>query len=282
MLNSPSNDFELSQKKKKKIQYKNKKQPAKVIEESLGSIENEEIEPREKYMTLGDHFEELRKRIFAVLGVWVGSSAIAGIFIEDIHNYLVSPFKLVSNQSLLLGTIYGPLEIYFKLAFIIGFIISLPLSLFILWGFITPALEIKTARVGNIIILSSTILFWLGVWFSWEYLFPLSLKMMLQLFLPAETIAQTTIEKYYSFLFFIIIGTGIAFQLPLVIILFGAMGIITTEWHKKTWKFVVIILFTLSAFITPPDPFSMFVLALPLIALYFISIVMVWIIEKRN
>jgi sec-independent protein translocase protein TatC len=105
---------------------------------------------------------------------------------------------------------------------------------------------------------------------------------MLNYLLPYQAIAQTTIEKYYSFLFLIIIGTGLTFQLPLLVILLGALGIVTMEWHKKAWKFIIVLLFLFSAIITPPDPLSMFVLAIPLVALYFSSVGIVWLIELRR
>ncbi len=269
----------------KKRKVTNVKKTPKIVKEKKNTSKEklpEEINPREKYMTIGDHLEELRKKIFYVIGVWLFFSLIVGIFIEKIHIFLVQPFKEVSNYQLILGTIYGPLEIYFKLAIVIGVLISLPINLNILWSYITPALSEKTAIIGHVVIFISSILFWLGVAFGWFYLFPFSLKMMLESFLPAETIAQTTVEKYYSFLFMILIGTGISFQLPLLIVSLGSIGLVTLEWHKKKWKFIIILVFLLSAFITPPDPLSMFVMAFPLLFLYFFSVGIVWLIEKRR
>ncbi|MFN3604136.1 MAG: twin-arginine translocase subunit TatC [Leptonema sp. (in: bacteria)] len=275
------------EKKKRKVVHL--KETSKVLVQKKNSLEEpshkergEEIDSREKYLTIGDHLEELRIRIFLIIGVWLFFSFLAGFFIEDIHIFLVQPFKKISQQPLLLGTIYGPLEIYFKLALIIGILVSLPINLNILWGYVTPALQKKTAVLGHISIFVSSILFWFGVVFAWIYLFPFSLNMMLTYFLPAETIAQTTVEKYYSFLFLILIGTGLSFQLPLVVIFLGALEILTLEWHKKFWKFIIVILFVLSAFVTPPDPFSMFVMALPLLLLYLISVGFVWLIESSR
>jgi sec-independent protein translocase protein TatC len=271
-----------NKKKRVNIQKTPKVLPVNKTENNPNEDFEEEIDPREKYMTLGDHLEELRRRIFAILGVWLSISIIVGIFSEDIHKFLVQPFKEISKQPLLLGTIYGPLEIYFKLSIILGMIISLPFILSILWGFITPALSKRTAMQGYIIIFISSLLFWIGVFFAWEYLFPLSLKMMLEFFLPSETIAQTTIEKYYGFLFLILIGTGATFELPLLVIFLGYLGILTLEWHKKVWKFIIVIIFVFSAIISPPDPFSMFVLAIPLTILYFLSVGIVWMFELRR
>lgn len=272
----------MEQKKRKVTAIKKTSKILKEKEVSPKQSEIEEINPREKYMTIGDHLEELRRKIFYIIGIWIFFSLVVGTFIEDIHIFLVQPFKEVSNHQLLLGTIYGPLEIYFKLAIIIGILISLPINLAILWSYITPALSKKTATIGHIVIFVASVLFWVGVTFAWVYLFPFSLKMMLGYFLPAETIAQTTVEKYYSFLFMILIGTGISFQLPLFVVSLGALELVTMEWHKKKWKFIVVIIFLLSAFITPPDPLSMLVMAFPLLFLYFVSVGIVWLLEKRR
>ncbi len=286
-MKSKKNIFSSNIKNKTKRKVINKQKTAKVIpiKEKQSRIasstkENlEEIDPREKYMTIGDHLEELRLRIFAIIGIWVFFSLLAGIFSPEIHKFLVQPFKKFSSQPLILGTIYGPLEVYFKLSILVGFFVSLPFIFTILWGYITPALSKKASIIGHIVVFASSLLFWIGIYFAWQYLFPLSLNMMLNYFLPEEAIAQTSIEKYYSFLFLILIGSGATFQLPLLVILLGAMGVVTVEWHKKIWKYVVVIIFIFSAIITPPDPFSLFVLAIPLLFLYFFSVSIVWFIE---
>jgi sec-independent protein translocase protein TatC len=259
-------------------------------ESSFAKSENAVYEDsdRERYMTLGDHLEELRMRLLWIIGILVVTSSITGIFIERIHSFLISPYKAVVAQlpsaqtspGLILGSIYGSLEIYFKLAVMIGSLITLPLALTILWGFVTPAVSKKTARIGHSIVLASTLLFWIGVVFAYVYVFPLSLDMMLYTFLPEGVIAQTSLEKYYSFLFMIVLGSGITFQLPMVVILLGATGIIPIAFHRKIWKFVTIGILAFSGFFTPPDPFSLFALAIPLWALYAISVSTVWLIEK--
>ncbi|MCS7204483.1 MAG: twin-arginine translocase subunit TatC [Leptospiraceae bacterium] len=273
----------MNKKSKRKV-VKTQKATKVIPEEKDQESQDEEeiLDPREKYMTIGDHLEELRKRIFAIIGVWLAASIFVGIFSPYIHSILVQPYREYSNEPLILGTVYGPLEIYFKLSLILGFIIALPISLAIMWGFITPAVSQRAATIGYTVVISSAFLFWLGVWFAWKYLFPLSLRMMFQLFLPAETVPQTSIEKYYSFLFFLLIGTGATFQLPLVVILLGFLEILTLEWHKKAWKFIVVSIFFFSAFITPPDPFSMFVMAFPLLLLYGVSVGIVWLFELRR
>lgn len=259
-------------------------------EESFSESENavyEESE-REKFMSLGDHLEELRLRLLWIIGILVVASSAAGVFIDRIHEFLIAPYRALSSRivtapetpGLILGSMYGSIEVYFKLAVMIGSLVSLPIALSLLWGFVTPAVSKKVARIGHVAVASSTILFWGGVVFAWVYIFPLSLDMMLYTFLPDGVIAQTSVEKYYSFLFLIVLGSGITFQLPMVVIILGAIGIVPIAYHKRVWKIVLVGTLAFSGFFTPPDPFSLFALALPLWALYGASVGIVWLIEK--
>lgn len=242
--------------------------------------EPEELSPHEKYMDLGEHLEELRRRIFAIIAVLTVASIGFGIFSPKLHAFLIQPYTELSEYPLILGTVYGPLEVLIRLSILAGVLVTLPVSLFIIWGYITPALERKTARIGHGAVLASAVLFWGGVLFAWNYLFPISLSMLLSTFMVEQTIPQTSIEKYYSFLFMIHMGTGIVFQLPLLNIFLGAVGILSVDWHKRSFRYILIVIFVFSAIITPPDPLSQLVLAGPLALLYFISVLIVWVIER--
>lgn len=245
---------------------------------------------RERFMSLGEHLEELRRRLLWILAVLVVASGTAGGFIEKIHSFLVQPYLRIAPgvagipgaNRLLLGSVYGALEIYFKLSMMVGMIVTLPIALSLLWGFVTPAVSRRTARIGHGAVAASTLLFWLGVAFAWLVLFPMSLDMMLNTFLPEGVVAQTSLEKYYSFLFMIVLGSGLTFQLPMVVVMLGAIGIVTTAWHAKVWRYVIIAILLFAGFITPPDPFSIFALAIPLIVLYIVSVGLVWLLERAR
>lgn len=248
---------------------------------------------RDKYMSIGDHLEELRRRLLWVIAIVLIASAVAGYFIEDIHSFMIEPYSEVAKRvsiergspgadKLILGSVYGPFQIYFQLALTIGGIFTLPIALSLLWGFVTPAVSKKAATVGHISVAASTVLFWGGVVFAWLYLFPFSLNMMLDTFLPSGVMAQTSLEKYYSFLFMIVIGAGLTFQLPMVVVILGALGIAPVAFHARIWKGVVVGVFVFAAFVTPPDPFSMFALACPLLVLYTIAVGIVWFIERTR
>ncbi|HBS04571.1 MAG TPA: twin-arginine translocase subunit TatC [Leptospiraceae bacterium] len=248
------------------------------------AYENDDLDPRERYMSLGDHLEELRKRLLWILGVVLVATVGFGIFSYDLHSILVQPFKAVSDYPLLLQAVAGPLDVVIRLSLLLGTLTTAPIILWILWGFITPAVSRKVAWIGNMSVLASGFLFWGGVIFTWFNLFPISLEMFFKVMLMGleNTIPQTTIEKYYSFLFMVHMGAGLIFQIPLLIVALGALGILTIEWHKKYWRFFITAVFILSAIITPPDPITQSILAGPIIVLYGIAVTIVWFLERSR
>lgn len=248
-------------------------------------------------MTLGDHLEDLRDTILRSLYVLIGTSVLAGFFSPNIHRFLTVPFFALQVQApdpsnaaatillkptLILGNVYGPLEVMIQLSMICGFAISFPIILLFFWSFITPAVSKKTARIGTAIVASSTLLFWTGLLFCWYYVFPFSLAFMFTDFLPLGTSPIITIEKYYSFLFALHIACGILFQFPMLVIILGAIGIVTLEWHRNYWKYVVVVILVLAAVMTPPDWISQLLFFVPVTLLYAISVLFLYGIEWRR
>jgi sec-independent protein translocase protein TatC len=230
-------------------------------------------------MSIGDHLEELRWRIFAIAGVLLLFAIACGVFSFQLHDFLIKPYHDLTGLKLLLGNAYGPLEILIKLSIMAGLTLSLPLVIGIAWGFVTPALQTRQARYGYGIILASSFLFWGGLFFCWYYIFPLSLKFLFIDMLPPGVQPQLTMEKYYSFLFLLHTGSGLFFQLPLIVILLGALEIVPLAWHGRSYKYVVVSIFIIGAIVTPPDPLSQIVLSCTLLALYGISLGVVFILE---
>jgi sec-independent protein translocase protein TatC len=181
---------------------------------------------------------------------------------------------------LTLGNFYGPLDVMIHLSVTIGIILALPIILLIFWGFITPALSRKVANLGKIIVGSSSFLFWSGVYFCWRFVFPISIEYMLIGILPEGTMPWIPLEKYYSFLLMMHAGLGMLFQLPLLFVILGAIGILTLEWHLKVWKYMLVGLTILAAILTPPDVVSQVLFMIPLSVLYGLALIIIWFIEK--
>ncbi len=240
-----------------------------------------EEEPGEKYMTLGDHLEELRKRILWAVGIVILISAVAGYFSFEIHNFIIAPYRLLTNnQNLILMNVYGPMEAIVKLSLLVGFVLSFPLFLFILFGFITPALSRLASSLGYLAMSISALLFWGGMAFAWFYVIPISLEFMFTDFLPSGITPQLSLERYYSFIFMIELAAGIVFQMPLIFIILGSLGILTLEFHKQIWKHVIVGIFVFSAIVTPPDPVSQVLFSAPLILLYVMAVITIYWIER--
>ena len=231
-------------------------------------------------MSIGDHLEELRVRLFWMIGIVVGLSGIAGFFSTELHKLLVSPYHELTNERLILQNVYGGMEIYIKVSVLAGVIIAFPALVFILWGFITPAVSRRIALYGHLAVAWSAILFWSGIAVCWFYIFPISLNFLF-IGMQLDSVAPVmAVERYYSFLFTMHLASGLSFQLPIVLVALGAFGILTVDWHRRTWKYAMVAIYFFSAVITPPDPWSMLAVGSMLMFLYAISIGIVWVIER--
>ncbi len=236
-------------------------------------------DPRERPMTIGDHLEELRRRVIMIIAVGGTATVVAIFFSTDIHGFLVAPYLKLTSSQLLLQNVYGGMEVLLKVAAATGLTLTFPILIYILWGFVTPAVSRKTALIGHLIVASSATLFWIGVVFCWIYVFPLSLKFLFIDLLPPGVSPQTSVEKYYGFLFLLHMGAGVSFQLPLVLILLGALGVVTVAAHRRIWRYVIVGIFIFSGAITPPDWVSQVAFGGVLTSLYVLSVAVVAIIE---
>lgn len=259
-----------------KTQVKKPKEKA-VEEKSLANLPpavSEEPE-REKYMTLGEHLEELRQRILKGLLIVTILTVIGLFFGEELHKILSDPYKRVLGKDATFSQIklMAPLMIYLKTSFTVALLISFPFLLFLVWGFVSPAMEEKMEKYGNFIIFFSTILFWFGVVFCWFTVFENMLKIFMVVLHPPDIDNKLPIDEYYDKFFSIHLIFGIAFQLPVVLVMLGHAGIISSKYLLSKWREVTLILSVASAFLSPgPDIFSMLMLFIPLLLLFFLSI----------
>ncbi|MBM9579785.1 twin-arginine translocase subunit TatC [Leptospira sp. 201903070] len=242
------------------------------------------IRDREKFMTLGDHLEELRMVLIRSLLVVVAIMGISLFFGEEIHKILAQPYKNVLGPQ---ATFYqiklmAPFMIYLKSSFMISILLGLPFVLFFLWGFVSPALDPKTDRYGKFLIFFSTLLFWFGVWLCWTEAFENLLRIFLVNFRPPDIESKLPIDEYYEIFFNIHLIFGLSFQLPIVLILLGSLGIIRASFLISKWREAIIGLAVAAAVLSPgPDLISMLFLFVPLTILFAVSIVLMKVIERE-
>lgn len=246
---------------------------------------NNQIVDRDKVMTLGEHLDELRQRLIYAIIVIVAFMIVSLFFGPEIHEIFAKPYKNVLGQG---ATFYqikliAPFVIYLKTSFMISVLIGFPFIFFILWGFVSPAFDKEFDRYGKFIIVFSTLLFWGGVALCWYTVFENLLRVFLVDFRPADIEQKLPIDEYYDIFFNIHLIFGLTFQLPVLMVLLGRIGILKSSFVIKFWREAILILAFAAAFLSPgPDILSMLMLFIPLIFLFFISILIMKITERQD
>ncbi|MCC6274667.1 MAG: twin-arginine translocase subunit TatC [Leptospiraceae bacterium] len=236
-------------------------------------------------MTLGEHLEELRQRIIRILITLGSTTTIALFFASDIHKFFAQPYKNVlgENATFYQIKVMAPFLMYLQTSFMVSLLITFPVLLYLLWGFIAPAVDERTEKYGKALILFSTFLFWAGLVLCYFTVFESMLKVFLVALRPPDIETKLPIDEYYDLFFNIHLIFGLAFQLPIVLILLGRIGILSSNFLIRRWREAVVIISIFSAVLSPgPDVFSMMMLFIPLLFLFAFSLVIMKILEKRE
>lgn len=173
-----------------------------------------------------------------------------------------------------------PFILWFKAALIVGFILSLPFIFFEIWKFVTPGLKAKEKKAVKPIIFAGAILFPVGMAFAYIML-AFALGFFSSYSFPGLE-PRLGIMPYLNLALTMMLASGCVFELPVIIVVLSWMGIVRAAFLRKYRRHAIILLFIFAAIITPPDVFTMFMVALPLLFLYEISIIISAIIEKRK
>lgn len=222
-------------------------------------------------MSMVGHLEELRRRIlYIVIAVLIGTIA-SFIFIKEIIIILKAPISNL-NIKLYYFKPYEKLTTYFKMAFFIGLIATLPFIIYQISRFIMPALYKKERKFYYFFIVIILILFSIGAYFCYKVIAPISFKFFTTFMKGDDVLPLWGIKDYFSMLTMLVFFTGIIFQLPLIMMLLARLGLITGEGLVKFRKHAILIIFVVAAIVTPPDVISQILIGIPTLLLYEISI----------
>lgn len=228
-------------------------------------------------MSLTAHLEELRSRIIkSLLGIAVGS-VIAWFFLDAITNWLIQP----------VGKLYymRPGEAFFtylKIDVTAGFLIALPIIFYHAWRFFLPALTRAERAILGVLVPSSVVLFFVGMAFSFFLIMPVALKFFMGFGEESEQLqVMFSFGNYFDFVIMFVLPFGFVFELPLVIIVLGKLGILTSEWLGKYRRYVFFFSFVLGALVTSPDIFTQVAVAIPVVLLYEVGYLVVKHILRR-
>ena len=231
--------------------------------ENKSSEENVDTSNDDGTMSLTEHLEELRSRLIkSILAIVVGS-VISYFFLDEMMHYLtLNVDKLYYMKP---GEAFFT---YIKIDIAAGFLIALPVIFYHMWRFFLPALTTSERMVLGMIVPISVLLFFVGLAFSFFLVLPVALKFFIG-FGDENLQPMFSFGNYFDFLVMFLLPFGFIFELPLVIIVLGKIGILTSEWLKKYRRIVIFLSFVIGAIITPtPDVFTQSMIALPMIALY--------------
>ncbi len=238
------------------------------------------------------HMTELRKRLIYTISVFFIAFGISFSIKEKIFSLLAVPLTdLISNtdNQFIYTSLSETFTTYLKLSFITAFAITIPMILIQSWLFISPALYKNEKKLTGLILFISPILFIIGALFAYKFIIPNAWKFFLQ-FENSTVLAgvplklQAKISRYLTLTSQIILSFGLCFQLPLIVILLGKIGLVKSKNLLKGRKYSLLLIMIISAFLTPPDIISMLGLTIPLYILYELSAQILRFIEisKKN
>jgi sec-independent protein translocase protein TatC len=237
-------------------------------------------------MALKDHIKELRNRL-VVAGIAVLLGAVGGWFLYDpVMVAVQQPLMEISAEQgrraeINYGSVGSPFDLKIQVSIFLGLLISSPVWIYQLWAFITPGLKKKERRYTLGFMVAAVPLFLLGIYFGWVVL-PEIVK-ALTMFTPEGGVNQILATDYLTFVMRMFLALGISFLLPVVLVGINFAGLITGKQVIKSWRIVVFVVCVVAAMAAPgPDATSMFLLAAPLLALFFIAVGVCLLNDKRR
>ncbi|MBI3581717.1 MAG: twin-arginine translocase subunit TatC [Nitrospinae bacterium] len=235
------------------------------------------LEAGEK-VSFTQHLEELRKRLIIVML----TLAIAFIGCYYISDKLLAPFaKLLGSKMVFLAPL-DAIMAYMSIAFYAAMAVTVPMTAYQIYAFVSPGLEEKEKRGAVPIVLAASVLFATGVTFCWFTVLPLTVKFLIgyggDLMTP-----MISVKAYMSFCLSMLFVFGVVFELPLAVVIVHAVGLVSYESLKKFRRYWVVVAFILGAVVSPsPDVVSQSLAAVPLVVLYELSIVYIYFFARKK
>ena len=221
------------------------------------------------------HLVELRDRLIkAVIAVGIAAAALS-LYPGPaaLYDLLASPLvaTLPKGSSLIATSVISPFLVPLQVMFMAAFMLALPVVLWQVWAFVAPGLYSHEKKLVLPLVVSSTLLFFIGVAFCYFFVFGQVFK-FIQNFAPESIKATPDIEAYLSFVLTMFLAFGLAFEVPIVVIVLARMGLVSIAKLKDFRGYFVVLAFIIAAIVTPPDVVSQLALAIPMCILYEIGI----------
>lgn len=228
-----------------------------------------------KKMTLIQHFSELRRRILWVALIFVLMFCVGWYIAPFLQNVLTMPLlNIWPNGSVLYTGLTDGLMIRLSLAGLFAMVVIAPVVLWHLWAFVAPGLKNSEKKIIWPMLLLSPILFVAGAMFAFYFLFPVAFKFFVDLNTTSSvpSVLMPAARDYLRFAIGLLKIFGVAFQLPLILVLLNRIGILTRSYALRMRRYAIVFIIVVAAVLTPPDVVSQIVLAIPMWLLFEASI----------
>ncbi len=235
-------------------------------------------------MSLLEHLEELRQRLIRVVIALFAGMALCLSWAPEICRFLAQPVYAVlpEGSKLTFLGVTDPFLLYFKTALLAGAFVTFPYILWQAWRFISPGLYPKERRWAGPFVALGWLFFLGGGAFAYYIAFPLTVDFLIGV-AGEDFQAMITAERYYGFLLTILLGLGLMFELPVVLVLLAKVGLVTPRFLLRNFRWAVLIIFVVAAIITPTsDIVNLSLFAVPTIALYLLGIAGAWAVQPRR
>lgn len=220
-------------------------------------------------LTFLSHLIELRDRLLRVVLVVVVIFGVLALFSNDLYNFLAQPLMayMPKGSGMIATQVASSFFVPIKLALVAAIFFAVPYILYHLWAFVAPALYSHEKRLVLPLLVGSIVLFYGGVAFAYFVVFPLMFEFFITT-TPEGVANMTDISSYLDFILAIFFAFGLAFEIPIATVVLVWMGVITPEGLAEKRPYIVVGIFLVAAFLTPPDPLSQTLLAVPMWLLF--------------
>ena len=238
---------------------------------------------KSKNYSLTDHLLELRNRILIIVSSIVICAILLSPFANTIYNFLSLPLLSVlpEGSSMIAVDVAAPFLAPFKLIVLLAIAITFPISIYNFWAFISPGLYNNEKKFVAPILVSSTLLFYLGILFAYYIVFPLIFSFFTSI-APAGVQIATDITSFLNFVIKIFFAFGLAFEVPIITLVVVLAELTTVESLSRKRPYIIVFAFIIGMILTPPDVISQVLLAIPIWVLFEFGLFLAKIITKNK
>lgn len=232
-------------------------------------------------MTFLEHLEDLRKRLFlSFVSIFVAILP-AYVFSKDIYRFLSRPVTRFLAEPMSFLRLTDPFMLYIKVSFITALFAVSPFIFYQLWKFVAPGLYQKEKKYVVPFVLFTSVFFLGGAAFAYYIAYPFACRFFLQM--GSDFKAVITVDQFFSLTIKMLVGIGLVFEMPTLIFFLSRMGLITSRWMVKNFKYAVLAIFIIAAVITPsPDLVNQLIIAGPMLVLYGLGILVALLFGRER